>query len=251
MAAKMTLALEARAVSISFGGVHAVQSVDLRVVPGERRVIMGPNGAGKTTFFNLIGGQLQPTAGQVLLGGADVTGLPPWRRARLGLSRTFQISRVFLALTVWENLLIATSGIGGLGAGSFRRAGSDKSIAHRIDDLLDRWALAEHRGTPVQQLSYGTQRLLEIALAFATAPLVVMLDEPTAGLSGGERAMVTSRLRSLPRDVTLLLTDHDMDVVFQIGDRITVLDRGTAIADGTPDEIRSDRTVHDVYLGSI
>jgi branched-chain amino acid transport system ATP-binding protein len=247
----MTAALEARAVSISFGGVHAVQNVDLSVAPGERRVIMGPNGAGKTTLFNLIGGQLLPGAGQVLLSGDDITALAPWQRARRGLSRTFQISRVFLALTVWENVLIAASGIGGLGRRSFKRAGADRETGRRIDALLDHWALAEYRVTPVDALSYGTQRLLEIALAFATVPRVVMLDEPTAGLSGGERAMVTGRLRALSRDVTLILTDHDMEVVFQVGDEITVLDRGAVIADGSPDAIRQNPSVHDVYLGSI
>ena len=247
----MTLALEARNLSISFGGVEAVRSVDLRIARGERRVIMGPNGAGKTTLFNLLGGQLQPTAGQVLLGDEDITALPPWRRARRGLSRTFQISRVFLPLTVWENLLIAVSGISGFGSHTFRKAGSDKPAARRIDELLERWSLGEHRATPVQALSYGVQRLLEIALAFAASPQVVMLDEPTAGLSTGERAMVASRLKSLPRDVTLLLTDHDVDVVFEVSDRIMVLDRGRAIADGTPTEIRADPDVLDVYLGNI
>ncbi|HKS64261.1 MAG TPA: ABC transporter ATP-binding protein [Xanthobacteraceae bacterium] len=247
----MTLALEARNLSISFGGVEAVRNVDLRVTRGERRVIMGPNGAGKTTLFNLLGGQLRPTAGQVLVGDQDITALPPWRRARRGLSRTFQISRVFLPLTVWENLLIAVSGISGFGPRAFRKAGADKPAARRIDELLERWSLGEHRATPVQALSYGVQRLLEIALAFAASPQVVMLDEPTAGLSTGERAMVASRLKSLPRDVTLLLTDHDMDVVFEVSDRIMVLDRGRAIADGTPAEIRANPDVLDVYLGNI
>jgi branched-chain amino acid transport system ATP-binding protein len=247
----MMAALETRAVSISFGGVRAVQEVNLSVAPGERRVIMGPNGAGKTTFFNLIGGQLSPNSGEVLLSGTDVTAFPPWQRARRGLSRTFQISRIFLALTVWENVLIAASGVAGLGPRGFRRAGADREIGRRIDALLDHWTLAEHRSTPADALSYGTQRLLEIALAFATQPRVVMLDEPTAGLSGGERAMVTGRLQALSRDVTLILTDHDMDVVFQVGDAITVLDRGTVIADGPREVIRNNRIVHDVYLGSI
>jgi branched-chain amino acid transport system ATP-binding protein len=177
--------------------------------------------------------------------------MPPWLRARRGLSRTFQISRVFLPLTVRENLLIAVSGIAGFGPGAFLKAGADETYAHRIDELIERWGLGEHRAMPVQELSYGAQRLLEIALAFAPSPQVVMLDEPTAGLSVGERAMVTSRLKSLPRDVTLVLTDHDMDVVFEVSDRILVLDRGRAIADGTPDEVRANRDVLDVYLGNI
>jgi branched-chain amino acid transport system ATP-binding protein len=247
----MTLALEARNLSISFGGVEAVRSVDLRVARGERRVVMGPNGAGKTTLFNLRGGQLRPTVGQVFVANEDISALPPWRRARRGLSRTFQISRVFLPLTVWENLLIAVSGIAGFGPFAFRRAGSDAASARRVGELLERWGLGDHRATPVQELSYGAQRLLEIALAFAPSPQVVMLDEPTAGLPAGERTMVASRLKSLPRDVTLLLTDHDMDVVFEVSDRILVLDRGRAIADGTPEEIRANREVLDVYLGNI
>jgi branched-chain amino acid transport system ATP-binding protein len=247
----MTVALEARNLSISFGGVEAMRNVDLRVAAGERRVVIGPNGAGKTTLFNLLGGQLRPTTGYVFIGDENVTQLAPWRRARQGLSRTFQISRVFLPLTVWENLLIAVSGIRGFGHASFRKAGTDLPSARRIDELLERWELGPHRTTLVQELSYGAQRLLEIALAFAPSPLVVMLDEPTAGLSAGERAMVTNRLKSLPRDVTLLLTDHDMDVVFEVSDRITVLDRGRAIAEGTPAEIRANRDVLDVYLGNI
>ena len=246
----MTLALETRGISISFGGVQAVQSVDVRVSQGERRVIIGPNGAGKTTLFNLIGGQLRPTAGQVLLADADISTMPPWRRARLGLSRTFQISRVFLPLTVWENVFIAASGTRGLTPRAFALAGWERGTARRIDALLDRWALAEHRAANVEQLSHGTQRLLEIALAFATQPRIVMLDEPTAGLSSGERAMVTQRLKDLDRDVTLILTDHDMDVVFQIGDQITVLDRGRVIADGTATQVRNNSQVRDVYLGS-
>jgi len=247
----MTPALEARNLSISFGGVEAVRSVDLRIAPGERRVVMGPNGAGKTTLFHLLGGQLVPTAGDILLGDENVTALPPWRRARRGLSRTFQISRVFLPLTVWDNLLIAVSGIAGFGAHAFRRAGADASAANRIDALLERWSLGDRRNTVVSELSYGSQRLLEIALAFAPSPRVVMLDEPTAGLSAGEREMVAGRLKALPRDVTLLLTDHDMDVVFEVADRIMVLDRGRAIADGTAAEIRVNRDVADVYLGQI
>jgi len=247
----MTPTLEARDLSISFGGVEAVRAVDLVVAAGERRVVMGPNGAGKTTLFNLLGGQLRPSAGRIHVGGTDVTDLPPWKRARQGLSRTFQISRVFLPLTVWENLLIAVSGIAGLRLDTLRRAGVKTSAANRIDELLEAWDLHAHSTTAVQELSYGTQRVLEIALAFAPSPQIVMLDEPTAGLSAGERAMVTSRLKSLPRDVTLLMTDHDMDVVFEIGDRITVLDRGRKIADGTAEEVRANPEVLDVYLGSI
>ena len=246
----MNAALETQAISVAFGGVRAVQAVNVAVRHGERRVVIGPNGSGKSTFFNLIGGQLRPTAGRIILYGRDITGDPPWRRARLGLARTFQMSRVFQGLTVKENLIIATAGIAGFGVRSFAAFGSNRQAARRADALLDYWGLAAHKSTRVHALSYGVQRLLDIALAFAVDPRVVILDEPTAGLSAGERELMTARLNGLPRGVTLLLTDHDMDVVFRVCDEITVLDRGQAIAQGSPEAIRRDTAVRDIYLGS-
>jgi branched-chain amino acid transport system ATP-binding protein len=160
------------------------------------------------------------------------------------------MSRVFQSLTVRENLIIATAGIDGFGFRSFAGFGSDRQTARRVDALLDYWGLAAHSSTLVRALSYGVQRLLDIALAFAVDPRMVMLDEPTAGLSAGERELMTVRLNGLSREVTLLLTDHDMDVVFRVGDEITVLDRGQAIAQGSPEAIRRDAAVRDIYLGS-
>ena len=247
--AAQAVAIKTESIAISFGGVHAVRGVSMAVPPGERRVIIGPNGAGKTTFFNLIGGQLRPTAGGVSLFGADITGMAPWRRARQGLSRTFQISRLFRSLTVWDNAMLAAAGIRGLETGSFRGADTDRETVARMIELLDFWGLADSRHEAVQHIAHGHQRLLEIALAFAGQPKVVMLDEPTSGLSGGDREIVTKRLAGLPRDVTILLVDHDMDVVFSLADRITVLNYGEVIADDIPDVIRRDPRVHDIYFG--
>jgi branched-chain amino acid transport system ATP-binding protein len=245
----LTAALETVDVTISFGGVRAVRGVTLKVPPGERRVIIGPNGAGKTTLFNLIAGQLRPSEGRVLFFGEDLTGKPPFRRARRGLVRTFQISRLFRSLTVWENVAIAAQGIGGLSLRSFRMPGAERGISERIRALLTNWNLIDQRDQPVQNISHGNQRLLEIVLALATKPRLILLDEPTAGLSGSERELVTTGLRGLPRDVTVVLTDHDMDVVFDIADHITVLNQGEVIADGTPAEIEQNTRVHEIYFG--
>jgi branched-chain amino acid transport system ATP-binding protein len=175
--------------------------------------------------------------------------MAPWRRARCGLSRTFQISRVFSNLTVWGNVMLAATGVNGLSGRSFLPANSDPSTVAWVDRLLDQWGLSSLKLTPVQQLSYGSQRLLEIALALATHPRVVLLDEPTAGLSSAERIMVTNRLVQLDRAVTMILTDHDMDVVFQVADRITVLNYGEVIADGDTKSVRADPRVREIYLG--
>jgi branched-chain amino acid transport system ATP-binding protein len=242
-------ALETIGVAISFGGVRAVRGITLTVLPGERRVIIGPNGAGKTTLFNLIAGQLRPSEGRVLFFGEDLTAEPPFRRTRRGLVRTFQISRLFRTLTVWENALIAAQGAGGLSLGSFRTPGTERDVTERIQVLLTDWKLIDQCSALVQNISHGNQRLLEIVLALATQPRLIMLDEPTAGLSGGEREMVVTGLRGLPRDITVILTDHDMDVVFGIADRITVLNQGEAIADGTPAEIERNAHVHEIYFG--
>jgi branched-chain amino acid transport system ATP-binding protein len=243
--------LETQGVSISFGGVQAVNRVSIRVTAGERRVVIGPNGAGKSTLFNLIGGQLRPQQGSVRLFGADVSSYPDWRRARLGLMRTFQISRLFRAMTVWDNAMIAAYGCHGLSLQSLRPADSDTVLTNEVTGLLDDWDLLGLSQYTVQNIGHGHQRLLEIALAFASYPKVVLLDEPTAGLSEGDRDMVTRRLSRLPRELTLILTDHDMDVVFNLADRITVLNYGEVLAEGDPETIRKDERVRDVYFGQV
>jgi len=242
----MTAALEAAGIAVTFGGVRALRGVNFRVEPGERRVIIGPNGAGKTTLFNVIAGQVAPTDGRITLFDADITRTAPFQRSRRGLARTFQISRLFKSLTVAENALVAARAARGPSLAGPR---SDPAIVARIDGLLGDWGLAEQQDEPVQNISHGNQRLLEIVLALATAPRVVLLDEPTAGLGGTEREMVTAHLRRLPRDLTIILTDHDMDVVFDIADRILVLDYGEVVAEGSPAEIRNNPRVNEIYLG--
>jgi len=245
----MTPALEAEGIAISFAGVQALRQVSLRVAPGERQVIIGPNGAGKSTLFNLIAGQLRPDAGRVLLFGEDVNNYAPHQRARRGLARTFQISRLFKSLTVAENAWLAANGPRPLSSRSFRPPRSTDELAPHVDRLLADWGLAEQQDRTVQNISHGNQRLVEIVLALATRPRLILLDEPTAGLSGAERDMVIMRLRQLPRDITIVLTDHDMDVVFDIADRIMVLNYGETVAEGSSAEIRSNPLVQDIYLG--
>ncbi len=246
----MSAALAIEDVAISFGGVRAVRGVSLEVASGERRVIIGPNGAGKTTLFNLIAGQLRPDEGRVMLFGADVTAHRAHERVRAGLARTFQISRLFLTLTVAENVQIATHGPAGFSFASFASPDADAGFNQRARLLLDTWGLASEANERVADISHGNQRLLEIVMALATNPRVLLLDEPTAGLSSGERDLVSMRLRALPRDLTVILTDHDMDVVFDIADHIAVLNEGELAAQGTPAEIRADHRVHELYFGA-
>jgi ABC-type branched-subunit amino acid transport system ATPase component len=241
-------ALELDGLSIAFGGVRAVQNVSLRCAVGERRTVIGPNGAGKTTLFNLIAGQLRPDRGRVRVHGRDVTDRPPFQRARAGLSRTFQISRLFRGLTVRESLAIAVEGRDGLRWASFRRRAAEPARAARIDALLGTWGLDGFAAAPIEAISHGNQRLLDIAMALANEPQVLLLDEPTAGLSGSERELVAQRLRNLPRSVTIVMTDHDMDVVFDFADRITVLNYGEVAAEGPPAQIRDDPLVQQLYF---
>jgi branched-chain amino acid transport system ATP-binding protein len=242
-------ALAIEDVAISFGGVHAVRGVSLDVAQGERRVIIGPNGAGKTTLFNLIAGQLRPDQGRVALFGVDVTRRRTHERVRAGLARTFQISRLFPTLSIEENVQIAAHGPAGFSPASFGSPSASRDLNERSVELLETWGLAAEREELVANISHGNQRLLEIVMALATGPRVLLLDEPTAGLSSGERDLVSMRLRALPRELTVILTDHDMDVVFDIADQIAVLNEGELAAQGSPQAIRSDPRVHELYFG--
>lgn len=229
-----------------FGGIRALAGVDLQVARGERRAVIGPNGAGKTTFFNVLTGELAATAGTVHLAGADVTALRPWQRARLGLARMYQRNELFDSLPAWENVALAS----GLRQGTYRPFASPsrtERIAAQAE--LARVGLEGRADAPARTLSHGERRQLEFALALAQAPTVLLLDEPTAGMSPAETARISALIASLDRSLTLLIVEHDMDVVFRLADRITVLHEGRTIAEGTPDEIRGDTQVHDVYLG--
>jgi branched-chain amino acid transport system ATP-binding protein len=241
--------LRLRGIGRRFGGVHALRDVDLDVFPGERRAVLGPNGAGKTTLFNVISGEFPPTAGTVELFGRDVTNQPARKRAHLGLTRTYQTSRLFLGLTVEDNLYLAVLGVQGGHLRPVRLSGRDGPMRARARELADRVGLANQLGTLVGSLSHGEQRQLEVAMARAGDPKLMMLDEPAAGLSRGERVILTDLLLQLDREITLLLIEHDMDVALTVAERVSMMHDGRVIVEGTPAEIRANQLVHDLYLG--
>ena len=242
-------ALEARGLKRNFGALIATDDVSFAVQPGARQALIGPNGAGKTTLINLLTGVTRPTAGEVLLEGRDVTGLAPSARVRMGLSRTFQINQLFPDLTPAESLGLAISERNGSGADLWRVAGGRPAIVAEIEELLTRFGLESDLDQPTRTLPYGKQRLLEIALALAARPRVLLLDEPAAGVPEDERQDILAALAALPADVAILLIEHDMDLVFNFASRISVLVAGRVLTEGAPDEIAADERVRAVYLG--
>jgi branched-chain amino acid transport system ATP-binding protein len=244
MAILETIGLEKR-----FGGIVAAHDVSLAVEKGARHALIGPNGAGKTTVINLLTGVLKPTAGRILLDGRDITALDPHQRVRLGMARTFQINQLFLDLTPLETIGLAVSERLGLGSDWWRLVGSKPAVTDEIVEILERFRLADvmHERTAI--LPYGKQRLLEIALAFACRPQVLLLDEPAAGVPDAERQELLATIGELPADVTVLLIEHDMDLVFSFADRISVLVNGGLLLDGAPEEVARDPRVKAVYLG--
>ena len=242
-------ALEARGLARNFGALIATDDVSFAVQPGARQALIGPNGAGKTTLINLLTGVIRPTAGQVLLEGRDVTGLPSSARVRMGLTRTFQINQLFPDLTAAESLALAISERNGFGADFWRVAGNQPAIVAEIEDLLTRFGLEAELDQPTRKLPYGKQRLLEIALALAARPRVLLLDEPAAGVPEEERQDILAALAALPADVAILLIEHDMDLVFSFASRISVLVAGRLLTEGAPEEIAADERVRAVYLG--
>jgi branched-chain amino acid transport system ATP-binding protein len=236
--------------SKSFGGLRAVQRVSLSLEPGERRVIIGPNGAGKSTLFNLIGGALTPSSGRILLFGQDVTRWPPYKRAGIGLARTFQITSLFPNLTVLEHLLLALQAHLPIKFAMHRPIESYGSVQGQARQVLMKWEMWDRRDALVRDLSYGEQRQLEIVLAVAAGPRLVLLDEPTAGLSPAETRRVADIIHNMPRNLSMLLIEHDLDVAFQLAERVTVMHQGEVLTEGTPAAIRADARVMDIYLGS-
>jgi branched-chain amino acid transport system ATP-binding protein len=240
--------VQLRDVVVAFGGLLALGGVDLDVARGERLAVLGPNGAGKTTLFNVIAGDLHPTGGTVTINGVDCTMAPSRRRPDLGVARTYQKTRLFPGLTVEDNLQLAWIGKHGshrsLSRSGLRGAGRDaaRAAASAV------W-LGDRLATVVGDLSHGQQRQLEVGMVVVTDPQLMMLDEPASGLSRGERERLTELLRALSVSTTLLLIEHDMDVALRIAERVVVMADGTVIAGGTPDEIRHDPLVNEVYLG--
>ncbi len=238
----MTPLLVTSALSRSFGGLRAVDGVDFSLMPGEIRAIIGPNGAGKTTFVSLVCGRIPPTGGRVVFDGADITDLPAHRRVRLGIVYTFQITSVFPDLTAYDNVVLPVQ----------RRLSGGRSGAVRAAamEVLARTGLADRAATPAGQLSYGHQRLLEVAMGLALKPRLLILDEPTQGLSDGEIENFVVLVREIAAEATVLVIEHNMPVVMQLAHSITVFDAGRILAEGTPEQIRGNAAVQDAYLGS-
>jgi branched-chain amino acid transport system ATP-binding protein len=242
--------LRLRGVGRRFGGLHAVRDVDLEVAPGERRAILGPNGAGKTTLFNVIAGDMPVSTGRVELFGADVTPLPARKRAKLGLARTYQQSRLFLGLTVEDNIYLSIVGVRGGHLRPVILPRRDREIRERARLAARRAAIDGKLGELVGALSHGEHRQVGLAVALAAEPRLLMLDEPASGLSRGERQLLTDLLLALDRDLTLILIEHDMDIALNVAERVTMMHDGRVIVEGTPGEIRANELVHELYLGS-
>jgi branched-chain amino acid transport system ATP-binding protein len=232
-----------------FGGITAASDVSLKIEKGARHALIGPNGAGKTTVINLLTGVLRPTAGRILLDGQDITNVEAYERVHLGIARTFQINQLFADLTPIETLGLAVSERMGTGRQWWRLVGRKTDIVEEIVGLIEQFHLADVMYHRTAILPYGKQRLLEIALAIACRPRVLLLDEPAAGVPDAERHEILATIAGLPKDVTVLLIEHDMDVVFSFADRISVLVNGALFVEGEPDAVARDPRVKAVYLG--
>ena len=242
--------LELRKLSKSFGGLHALQEITLTVLPGDRRAIIGPNGAGKTTLFNVITGVLPSTSGQVVLFGRDVTHWASHRRTALGMARTFQVTSLFPKLTVLDNVLLAICGLARAKFVMWRPLSSYPALYDKARRLLEEVGYWERRDVEVRNLSHGEQRQVEIVLGLAGDPRLLLLDEPAAGLSSGESHEMAAFLKRLDAGLAIVLIEHDMNVVFDVVDRISVLHFGKLVADGIARDIRASAAVQEIYLGT-
>jgi branched-chain amino acid transport system ATP-binding protein len=243
----MNPALELHGVTKRFGATEILRGIDLAIPRGERHALIGPNGAGKSTLFDLVSGHAQPTDGRIVLDGVDVTRTAAHRRSRKGLARSFQTTHVFEALSVRDTILCAV--LGSPLATRMDRWRRSRALDRETDRIVDAIGLGAHRNTPAGTLSYADQRILDLGLALACGAAVLLLDEPTAGMSREEGARMLDLIRETTKGKTLLMVEHDMDAVFALADRISVLVRGVLIATGTPDEIRSSPVVRAAYLG--
>lgn len=242
-------ALRVEGLSKNFGGVSAVDNISFGVETGDRLVIIGPNGAGKTTLFNLINGQLPATSGRIYFLGKDITAMPTHSRAHLGQARAFQIISLFLNLSVLDNALLALHGTKPYRFKLFRSIDHYKLISDKVQETLEALDLWDNKDELVKNLSYGEQRRMEIGLSLALQPKLLLLDEPSAGLTMEECSGIIDMIKNLGLDITVIIVDHDMDLVFGVAERIIVLHYGQIIADGAPEQIQADPRVKEIYLG--
>lgn len=251
-AATQDIILQVTGLGKRFGGVDAVANVDLDVYRHETLAIIGPNGAGKTTFYNLLSGRMHPSSGRIVYEGRDITGMPPHEISRLGISRSFQINNIFEEMTVRENVEVAVTALRGEGRRWHNVASRNRDVQADADALLERLSLSELADQRAGVISYGDKRLVEIAVVLATRPKLVLLDEPTAGMTPDETQRVMRLVKSLGQsgDYTFLITEHDMNVVFGLADRILVMHRGQKLVLGTPEEVRAHPEVRRAYLGT-
>ncbi len=241
--------LRLQGVSIHYGALKAVDGITLQVAAGERVAILGPNGAGKTTLFNAITGMTPATSGQVLFDGADITRASPDARAQRGIARTFQITNLFFGLSIEDNLLLATRGVGASRYAFWRSADAHGDERGIVDSALARCHLERKRHLLVREISYGEQRQLELAMSLTSAPRLLLLDEPAAGLSPAERVVIADVIRNLPATLSLVVIEHDIDLALGLVDRVVCMYQGGVLVDGRPDEIRGNTQVQEIYLG--
>jgi branched-chain amino acid transport system ATP-binding protein len=241
--------LEAVSLCKSFGPLTVTDNVSLRLEKGERRAVLGPNGAGKTTLFNLLAGQLTPSSGTIALDGRSIASLPVEARARLGLARSYQKNNLFNGLTVRENLSLAAAAARNRAAFIFKDSLRDREVHKAVEDVAAQTGLAGMLDAPVASCSYGTRRQLEIGIALASDPKVLLMDEPASGAGPGIVEALHKLMKSLPRSLTILIIEHDMDLAFDVADRITVLNYGKVVFEGTPEETRKSPLVNEIYLG--
>ncbi|MFV0246203.1 MAG: ABC transporter ATP-binding protein [Qingshengfaniella sp.] len=241
--------LEVRNLCKAFGGIKVTRDLSFRLQPGERRVILGPNGAGKTTLFNQLVGVLKPTSGDILIDGTSVISLSVAQRARRGLSRSYQKNNLFEDLTVRENLMLAAAAAQGKSGWMIRDSFTDAALRETVEEVAQQVSLSDMLDHEVRAASYGNRRQLEVGLALATKPRILLMDEPTSGVGPSMIDGFHKLLHDLPRDLTVLIIEHDMDLAFDVADRITVLNFGELVFEGTPDETRGNPIVRDIYLG--
>ena len=245
----MAAVLQTQKLCKSFGALTVADNIDFRLEPGARHALIGTNGAGKTTFVNMLTGAIAPSSGRILLAGADVTRVHQGKRVSRGIGRTFQITTLFRSLPVLDNVALAVAERRGDAQRMWRHASSYKGIIEESQNLLATLGLADDAATAAKDLPYGKQRLVEIAIALALKPKVLLLDEPAAGVPSADTERILQHLEKLSSDIAVLIIEHDMDIVFRFAQRITVLVQGQVLVEGTPESIAADQRVRDVYLG--